>query len=80
MAYDTSELETVYDTFLNKGLDSLKELQINTGMEDEHLANASSQVIVGAMTKPGTIIPKKEWMDSIEHPNVFYKNNIKKYL
>ena len=50
MAYDTSELETVYDTFLKKGLDSLKELQMNTGMEDEHLANASSQVIVGAMT------------------------------
>ena len=37
-------------------------------------------VIVGAMTGPGAIKPKKEWIDSIKHPNIFYKNNIKKYL
>lgn len=37
-------------------------------------------VIIGAMTGPGAIKPKKEWIDSIKHKNVFYKNNIKKYL
>jgi len=37
-------------------------------------------VIVGAMTGPGAIKPKKEWIDSIKHKNILYKNNIKKYL
>ena len=37
-------------------------------------------VIVGAMTGSGAIKPKKEWIDSIKHPNIFYKNNIKKFL
>lgn len=37
-------------------------------------------VIVGAMTGPGAIKPKKEWIDSIHHPWTYYKNNIKKYL
>jgi protein gp37 len=42
--------------------------------------NNVNLVIVGAMTGPGAIKPKKEWIDSIKHPNIFYKNNIKKYL
>lgn len=37
-------------------------------------------VIVGAMTGPKAIKPKKEWINSVKHPNIFYKNNIKKYL
>lgn len=37
-------------------------------------------VIVGAMTGTGAIPPKKEWIESIKHANIFYKNNIKKYL
>lgn len=37
-------------------------------------------VIVGAMTGPGAVKPKKEWIDSIKHKNIFYKNNIKKFL
>lgn len=37
-------------------------------------------VIVGAMTGPGAFKPKKEWIESIKHPNIHYKNNIKKYL
>ena len=36
--------------------------------------------IVGAMTGQGAIPPKKEWIDSIKHNNIFYKSNIKKYL
>ena len=37
-------------------------------------------VIVGAMTGPGAIEPKKEWIDSIDHFYIHYKDNIKKYL
>ena len=39
-------------------------------------------VIVGAMTGMGenNVVPKKEWIDSIKHPNLFYKANIKQYL
>jgi len=37
-------------------------------------------VIVGAMTGPNPVIPKKEWIESIKHDNIFYKDNIKKYL
>jgi protein gp37 len=37
-------------------------------------------VIVGGMTGAGAIKPKKDWIESIKHPNIFYKNNIKKYL
>ena len=37
-------------------------------------------VIVGAMTGAGAVKPEKGWIDSITHPNTFYKNNIKKYL
>lgn len=42
------------------------------------------KVIVGAMTGPGAIIPKKEWIDSIKDnipaDNIYWKNNIKKYI
>ncbi len=37
-------------------------------------------VLVGAMTGIGAIKPKKEWIESIRHPNIFYKNNIKPFL
>jgi len=39
-------------------------------------------VIVGAMTGNGkkNVVPQKEWIDNIKHPNIFYKDNIKKYL
>lgn len=37
-------------------------------------------VIVGAMTGSGAIEPKKEWINSIKHKNIFYKSNIKKFL
>ncbi len=37
-------------------------------------------VIVGAMTGPGAIKPQKEWIESIKHPNIHYKENIKRYL
>ncbi len=37
-------------------------------------------VIVGAMTGVGAIKPKKEWIDSIKHPNIYFKSNIRKYI
>jgi len=39
-------------------------------------------IIIGAMTGMGkkNVIPKKEWIDNIQHKNIFYKNNIKQYL
>ncbi len=37
-------------------------------------------VIVGAMTGPKAIEPQKEWIESIKHPNIHYKSNIRKYL
>ena len=36
--------------------------------------------IIGAMTGPNAIVPKQEWIKSIKHSNIFWKNNIKKYL
>jgi len=42
--------------------------------------NGIDLCIVGAMTGPNAIEPKKEWIDSIKHNNIFWKNNIKKYL
>lgn len=41
------------------------------------------KIIVGAMTGPGAIVPKKEWLDSLANiPNdkLFLKSNIKKYF
>jgi len=37
-------------------------------------------VYVGAQTGPGAVIPEKEWIKSINHPSILWKNNIKKYL
>lgn len=37
-------------------------------------------IIVGAMTGPGALPPKKEWISSIDHPNVYLKNSIIKNL
>lgn len=37
-------------------------------------------IILGAMTGPGAIKPKPEWIESVHHQNIFYKDNIKKYL
>ena len=33
-------------------------------------------VIIGAQTGPGAIPPKKEWIESIKHPNIYYKKNL----
>jgi len=30
-------------------------------------------VIVGAMTGPGAVKPKREWIESIKHPNIYFK-------
>lgn len=35
---------------------------------------------VGAMTGPGAVVPQQEWIASIKHHNIVWKENIKKYL
>ena len=37
-------------------------------------------VIVGAMTGASSVKPKKNWIESIRHKNLFFKDNIKPYL
>ena len=37
-------------------------------------------VYVGAQTGPGAIKPDLRWINSIKHPNIIMKKNIKKYL
>ena len=49
MAIDVTDLSLVYETFLDKSTDKLKDLQIATQMEDEHFAGAVSNVIASAM-------------------------------
>lgn len=49
MAIDVTDLSTVYDTFLDKSTEKLKDLQTATQMEDEHFAGAVSNVIAAAM-------------------------------
>jgi hypothetical protein len=51
MAIDTTELKAIYDDFLTKGFDKLIQLQKDTQMEDEHLATASSSIVIGAMAQ-----------------------------
>ena len=41
--------------------------------------NGIDKVIVGAMTGPNAIKPEKEWINSINHDNIFWKENIKSY-
>lgn len=36
-------------------------------------------VIVGAQTMPN-VKPEKEWIDSVKHRNIYYKENIREYL
>lgn len=47
-------------------------------------SNSTEKVIVGAMTGPGAIKPKSEWIQSIKdnvpEKKIFWKNNIKRYL
>jgi len=37
-------------------------------------------VIVGADSSAKPVVPKKEWIKSIQHDNIYFKNNIRKYL
>lgn len=61
---------------------SIEPLLGGFGKEFNKFLTIVDLVIVGAMTGMGkkNVIPKKEWIDSIKHPNIFYKDNIKKFL
>ena len=73
-----------YINFLNiHDYGNKKFLSIEPLMGPVHLALNESEielVIVGADTSRKPVIPKKEWIDRIKHPNIHYKNNIKKYM
>ncbi|OGM08827.1 hypothetical protein A2Z67_02360 [Candidatus Woesebacteria bacterium RBG_13_36_22] len=34
-------------------------------------------VIVGGMTGPSAVVQRKDWIKSIDHSNIYYKNNLK---
>lgn len=53
-----------------------------TGPCDKLLLKNCELVIVGAMTGngPGLVKPRREWVDSVKHKNIFYKSNILKYF
>jgi protein gp37 len=42
--------------------------------------NMFDLVIIGAETGRKPVIPFREWVDSIKHPNIYYKKNIIKYF
>ncbi|MCD4681307.1 MAG: phage Gp37/Gp68 family protein [Bacteroidales bacterium] len=50
------------------------------GLCNEMNFSNMDMVIVGAMTGHGAIVPQKEWVQSINADNIFWKDNIKKYL
>jgi protein gp37 len=68
---DMSEVKTRAKKFI-----SIEPLlgELNINLENYDL------VIVGAMTGPDAIKPEKDWIESIKHDNIHYKQNIKKYL
>lgn len=45
-----------------------------------HLFDEVDLIIVGAMTGPNAIAPDPKWIASIQHDNIFYKDNIKQYM
>lgn len=49
MEIDTTELSSIYDEFLTKGMQKLTDLQNDTQMEDEHLATAAAAIISASM-------------------------------
>lgn len=62
-----------------RGVDGRKFVSCEPLLSDMSIIDFSSVelVIVGAEK---TLPPKKEWIDSIKHDNIFYKNNIKPFL
>lgn len=49
MAIELTDLKSIYDEFLTKGMEELAKLQKETQMEDEHLSTAASSIIATAM-------------------------------
>lgn len=45
---------------------------------DSNFQKDIDQIIVGAQTGKGAVIPKREWIESIKHPNIYYKDSITK--
>ena len=50
------------------------------GSFENHDISFADLIIVGVMTGINPVKPKREWIDSIKHHNIYYKENIRKYL
>ena len=48
------------------------------GFESINFSNVDL-IIIGADSTPGAKPPKREWVDSIKHPNIWYKENLRKH-
>ena len=42
--------------------------------------SGADQIIVGAMTGSNPVVPRTEWIESIKHDKIYFKQNIRKYL
>jgi len=42
-----------------------------------HRFDFVDQIIVGAMSGPGAVKPRREWIESIKHDNIYYKQSIR---
>jgi len=62
---DLMNVTTIYKVFLDEGLSALKQLQDTTQMQDDHYANAASQIIIGAMSNSIQTIEVLQRIDSM---------------
>lgn len=77
----------IYTNFLrhhNRGFVSIEPIQGRLYKTLQYTSSRIELVIVGAMTGPGAITPKPEWIQSVKDnvpaEKIYWKNNIKKYL
>jgi protein gp37 len=79
--------QELYDHLVTASIEQERSLKMFVSVEPilgpiafDFSERALDLIIVGAMTGPNSIEPKKEWIESIKHHNIHYKSNIKRYL
>lgn len=80
-------LTTGFDDFEQNNFDYFKKVMGYKFVSIEPLLGKITEdlskidlVIIGAMTGKNAILPQKEWIKSIQHRNIFFKNNIKQFI
>jgi protein gp37 len=53
---------------------------LSGGFDKWNMNEFVDKVIVGSQTGPGKVKPKQEWVDSIRHDNIFWKDSLRKAL